>query len=482
MIFKTSQPDAAAGNPSPAPSKIYRVGSLSYTMRGLAALFAWLLWGDFCFVIMEAVVPSIIPLKFKSLGASNTIIVLFMSTLPYILNATVCPWVSFKSDRYRSRWGRRLPFIIRTAPFLALSLILIGYSTEIGGWMHHFFFSRSGTISVAAVTIGLVGLFVVSFQFFNMFVNSVFWYLFNDVVPQALMGRFLGLFRVVGGLAGMFFNFFIFRYAESHMKEIFLGAALLYFFGFGLMCLKIREGEYPPPPENIGGRKSLWSDVRTFMTECYGLKHYRVLFLAQIMLNLGIFACGSFNIFYLRDIGLDLAQIGKISGCGMALATVLTYPAGMLVDRFKPIRVMIAAVAGMTLIVTPLNFVFLFHNFSLAEAFYVYGAIWLLWQTCSAINGAAGLPMLMQFYPKERFGQFCSASSLVVSVSLTLGGLAAGGLFDFLKRLYHGSNFYYRFIPVWSFTFMFIALCVLLIVYRNWRRHGGPDHYVPPQI
>ena len=48
--------------------KPYHCGTLSYTKAGLFVLFAWLLWGDFCFTMMETVVPSIMPLKMKALG------------------------------------------------------------------------------------------------------------------------------------------------------------------------------------------------------------------------------------------------------------------------------------------------------------------------------------------------------------------------------------------------------------------------------
>jgi len=52
-------------------AKQYFVGTLSYTKVGLVWLFVWLLWGDFCFTLMEAVIPSIVPLKLKELGAPN---------------------------------------------------------------------------------------------------------------------------------------------------------------------------------------------------------------------------------------------------------------------------------------------------------------------------------------------------------------------------------------------------------------------------
>ena len=62
--------------------KTYRCGTLTYTKIGLFALFAWLLWGDFCFTLMEAVVPTVLPLKLKGLGAPNWMIGVIMATLP----------------------------------------------------------------------------------------------------------------------------------------------------------------------------------------------------------------------------------------------------------------------------------------------------------------------------------------------------------------------------------------------------------------
>ena len=50
-----------------------------------------------------------------------------------------------------------------------------------------------------------------------------------------------GALRVVGAVATALYNYFIFQYAESHAREIFIAASILYLVGFGLMCLKVRE-------------------------------------------------------------------------------------------------------------------------------------------------------------------------------------------------------------------------------------------------
>ena len=116
---------------------IFRAGTLTYTKGSLAVLFFWLLWGDFCYVLMESVGPSIIPLKYKALGASNTEVGLILGTIPATLYMVLNPIVSFQSDRFRSRWGRRIPFVFFTVPPLVLCLIGLAYADKFGFWLHH---------------------------------------------------------------------------------------------------------------------------------------------------------------------------------------------------------------------------------------------------------------------------------------------------------------------------------------------------------
>ena len=177
--------------------KTYHCGTLTYTKAALTVLFAWMLWGDFCYTLMESVVPSILPLKLKSLGCSNWTMGFILSTIPGALGMTIGPYISFKSDRYRSRWGRRIPFIVWTIPFLCLSLALLGWCDDICVLLQ-----KNSTFlnqfSPVTVTIALIIIFMAMFQFFNDFVNTAFSYLFNDVVPPQFLSRFMGLSRIAG--------------------------------------------------------------------------------------------------------------------------------------------------------------------------------------------------------------------------------------------------------------------------------------------
>jgi len=462
---------------SVSTSKTYSVGTLIYNRKGLIVLFAWMLWGDFCFTLMEAVVPSILPLKLGALGASNTIIALIMTTLPGILNTTICPWVSFKSDRYRSKWGRRIPFIIYTIPFLTLCLVLLGFSEQIGIWVHSIAFAKKGLFSASAISIFIIGVFMVGFQFFNMFVGSVYWYLFNDVVPEQFLGQFLGLFRVVGSLAGVLFNMFIFQYAETHMTHIFVGAALLYLFGFSLMCFKVKEGEYPPPPSNVDGKAGLISGIKTFCVECFSLRFYWYMFGITACSAIGVSVMG-FWIFFVKDIGLSVKDYGQIMAIAGIVGMCLTYPAGIVADKYHPLRVQLVT-KSILLCIWPLFLYFLFST-NTKSVYMIYLTIALVQLPASALYHAAVIPALMRLFPKERYGQFCSADAMVRSVGTICGGLLAGATFDLIKWYLNGSNYTYRLLPAWYFVFDFLAFLCLINVYRGWKKYGGLNNYVPP--
>ena len=457
--------------------KLFRAGTLTYTKASLLSLFAWLLWGDFCFTLMESVVPSILPLKLTHLGASNTLIGILITTLFSAMNFIMNPVLSFRSDRFRSRWGRRIPFLIFATPFIAMFLVLMAYADSIGPWLHDIL---PGSWSVNQITIALLALLIVGFQFFNLFVSSIYYYLFNDVVPEALLARFMSLFRVVGTLAGSLYTFFIFQYAENHFREIFLGSALLYLVVFTLMCLRVKEGKYPPPPPNLENRRGLLAAAKTYAVECFTHRVYwNIFFVSSFCATSGCILV--FYVFFYKSLGLTLADYGKLYGvAGMATALLL-YPAGILADRYHPIRISIIGQA-MLLVITPVNLIFLFWSFTPDATFWVLAATTVLTIPATAIYQAGELPMFMRLLPRERYGQFSSAAAMVRSIALIVGGLLAGTFMDLMKWIYHGDTYYYRYAPLWAIVFQGIGLIFLFRLKHEWKKHGGPNHYVPPQV
>lgn len=479
LIEPNSAASAASGAPAhKSNADRYSAGTLHYTRFGLVALFGWLLWGDFCFILMETVVPSVLPLKLQSLNASNVVIGMLISTVPSLMNFMINPVVSFRSDRYRSRWGRRIPFLFWATPPLTVFLILLGYSEPIGRWLHGAVVARMTAVSPEATVLTLIAVFMVGFQIFNMFISSVYYYLFNDVVPEAFLGRFVSLFRIVGAAAAAVFNFYLFPHAQTHMKEIFLGAGLIYFVAFMLLCWKVREGNYPPPPPNIDGGHGPLAAARTYLAECFTHRFYWWFFVSNAMFDVSL-CVAPFILYQQRAVGVDLEMIGKMTAWAGLLSMALLYPAGVLSDRVHPLRVMLVAV-GLMAVLAPFGLIWLVIEPTPKLALRLTVAQVFLSLPLAVLYKASILPMYMRLLPKDRYGQFGSADAMVRSLSVVVAGPIVGLMMDLMKWRYAGDPFYYRYAPLWTVVLLSLSFSFLWLVYRYWKRHGADHSFEPP--
>ncbi len=461
----------------------YKAGTLEYTMAALMVMSLWVLWGDVCVSLMESVEPSVLPVMLKELKAPNTVVSFYVLTIVNIFAATLCPILSFKSDRYRSKRGRRIPFLSFSAPFIALFMILTGYTFEIGSFLHTNFFPGA---SERIVTLALLGFLVVGYQFFNMFVLSIYYYLFNDVIPEQFLGRFMAVFKAVGTGAAAVFQFFIFPHVETHGKEIFIGLGIVYFVGFTIMCLKVKEGEYPPPAP-IEKRKdtflaSIIASVRTYMKECFCHKFYRYFYISNAAMMVS-YTLGPFAFYRNLEVGLTLRDMGTISGISTLVTAFLLIPAGYYVDKRHPVRVGLYAMA-VGLILAPLQALFLLRldHTGVLIVFICTQAIQL---PTGIIFQASEFPFMMRVLPRSRFGQFCSANALVRSGVVIVSSMSIGVMMDLLKVYFEKTlgipgDYYYRLIFLWPLVFVSIALYFRFKLYKMWLKLGGDDNYLPP--
>jgi MFS family permease len=472
-------PPAISDATGTGPGKVYRAGTLAYTKPALAVLFFWLLWGDFCYFLMEAVVPSIMPLKFKALEASNTLIGLVVVSIPMSMGLVANPIISYQSDRCRSRWGRRIPYILFSVPFLVISLIGLGFGLEITGHLRGILGPLVAGWSPNTLAIAVISVLMILFSFFNTFVNAVYWYLFNDVVPEHLLARFMSFFRLVSLGTGSLYQLFIFQYANTYSTWIFVGAALIYLFGFGLMCLNVKEGKYPPPPENMDGKTGVVSAVKTYAQECLGHRLYWYQFLSQ---TFG--ACGAsilvYSIFGSLALGLSLQQIGTIASAGTITTACLMPVSGWLADRYHPIRLVLASSLFNFVVLCPLGLIWLFWIPSPTVVFWYFMATTVL---LGAPNGALSLvgdpPLLMRLFPRSRYGQFCSANNLWRSIGFAGGAPLAGMYLDFVTS-HSKTSCPYFFIPYWQMACSALSVVCIYHLYQTWKALGGDEAYTPP--
>jgi MFS family permease len=428
----------------------FRAGTLEYTKGGLLLLFFWLLWGDFCQTLMEQVAPQLVPLLLKDNGAGNKEIAFLMATFGSILATVGVPIISTWSDNLRTRYGRRRPFLLLATPPTAISLAVMPFIPDFTLWLlGHSWAAKILSYSPVAPVILLLGVVVIGYTIFNMFIMSIFFYFFVDVVPEVYFSRFLALFRVVSTIAVFLFNFFLFGLAETHMKEIFVGLALLYLVFYMVATWKVKEGDYGPPQP----KESLPKTIANYFRVCFRDPYFLWIFAMSVVYQTGN-ASNMFQIFFFRDeLGLDLDTIGKMRAWPSLVCVALAYWCGSLADRFHPVRMLPWAL----LVWAATNLV----------AFFAIHGQWSMLVGLSLISVAgffggicqgASLPRL---FPKNQYGQFSSANALVQSFAGIFTSMLVGIAFDQLPS--------YRLCFLWTAFFFAASAFLAWRVYRNWR-------------
>lgn len=421
------------------------VGTLHYTKAGIIMLFFWLMWNDFCLVLKGAV-PSLVPILLKDLGATNAQMALFMGTFTGMLTIWINPVVSTWSDRHRGPQGRRRPFLFFAAPFCALFLCAIPFMPHLAPYIG---------VKTASGVIALVGLAFIGFTVFNSVISAIFSYYYWDVVPMVLLGRFNSIAKIVTTVAGFLWSFFIFGLAEKHMQGVFAGISALFLVVYTFSLWKVKEGDYPPPPPRK--KEALLAPVRRYFVECFSQSYYLWVFGAGVMFQIGNFT-NMYQIFYFRDtLGLSLDTVGKMSAWPALLIVLIAYPAGALMDKLNPIRLVAPSLVACSLVNLGCFF-FLRGPWTLLVWVGLLGIMMFFFQISYGV-------MNVEVFPREKIGQFCSANQISASLVALPMTYFVGMLVDYIKD--------YRYTFMWSAVFQLLAAAMFYKVYRNWVREGG---------
>lgn len=460
-------PAPSAASPSLAPGsvseKTWRNGTLVYRRAELVTLFCWLLWGDFALSLKDRSIPSLVQLQLQKLEASDLLSGLLIGSLPAVIGLVVLPVVGYRSDRHRGPRGRRIPYLLGFSALAVLSMLGLAASPWLGQWLHLGLGARSP--GLADCTLIFFSAAWTLFEFASIVLaGSLITAFINDVVPHALLGRFYGLFRALSLIAGAAFNYWGLSRAENHLTWVFLGMAVLYGVGFTLMCLKVKEGEYPPPPAPAERGRPLGA-VLTYLRESFAQSYYWWVFLAIMVSWMALVPFTLFSVFFAKSVQMDMATYGKLWSLTYLCSLVLAYPLGMLADRIHPLRLSAWLMLLYSLATLCAGF-FAVDAKSFGVALVVQGVLSGGWQTASA-------SLAQRLFPEGRFAQLASAMGIV-------GGLTGIGLPLLVGWILDRSGHVYRYTFLMNSALSFLALGFTLVLWRRFRALGGPSHYVAP--
>lgn len=451
--------------------KIYRAGTLTYTLGGVVVLFFWLLWGDFAWSMKDRGIGSAATIIVKQIGISDLWYSLFIVAYPSFTNIFLMPIISYKSDRYRSRWGRRIPFLFFTTPFVVLGIIGVGLSTVLGRYLHELV----PALSLHAASLAVFAVAWISLDFGATMSGAIAGALYNDVVPKELIGRFYACFRAISLGAGIIFNYFLVGKVEQYAVWICLGLGLLYGIGLFSLCLKVKEGEYPPPPaeeKKQGGMEHFFSSVKIYFKECFSQPYYLWVFFGFIIGSISASPVNIYTVFYCQEVGLSMEGMGEVIALTYVISFSLCYFLGNLADRFHPIRMMILSLALYGAVMV-FGCVYAVDKTTWAVFLLVHGVLSGVFFTLSA-----SYPM--RLLPRERFATLNSACSMLWAIVNVVSAPIYGGILEILSR-YH-VKVHYRYTFLMGGVLAALGIAVLLVVYRGFKRYGGDANYQAPEV
>jgi MFS family permease len=302
-------------------------------------------------------------------AVTETLTTIFMGTL---------------SDRTRSKWGRRKPFIL-------FGYVLWGLMTAL--------FPMNAMLKTASMAVLGVILTDSLMTFFGSTANDAAFNAWTtDVTPSQKRGKVEGILnlclfvaQIISNVAaGVFidqFGYFIFFY--------FLGGLVMI---AGLVAgLALREA---PTDQENAPIKSFWTEIG----ELFSLKTIRenkqlfILLILIMVTGIGMQVAFPYLIIYLNhNLGITKTQYSIIGGVILILSGALAVPLGLLADKWNK-----KAMLALAIVVSSVG-CFLFGQFRSIPLLAFAG---VLWQAFSVAISIASVAWLKGLLPEQSRGRF----------------------------------------------------------------------------
>ncbi len=337
--------------------------------------------------VFDTITPDPRPVAWMVAGSAIT------ATLTTLLMGTL-------SDRTRSRWGRRRPFIL-------FGYILWGLSTIL--------FPTVAYIKVTSLAVIMVVLADSVMTFFGSTANDAAFNAWTtDIATSDQRGRIEGVLNlsvfiaqiVAMVAAGMLIDavgYFIFFYV---LGGIVLVTGLV--AGYFLHDTPLPETETTHPP--------FWSEFASLfnMDTLRNNRELFVLLLFIMVTSIGMQVSFPYLIVYLENyIGVSKSEFSIIGGAVMVGSAIVAIPFGILADKWNK-----KAMLAIAIVVSALGGILL----SLVKTLPLLAFTGFLWQAFSVAVSVASVAWLKDLLPEQNRGKFLGIRMIFwIAIPMVLG-------------------------------------------------------------
>jgi maltose/moltooligosaccharide transporter len=377
-------------------------------------------FGFFGISIIWPLFNSLIPPMLEDLGLS-AVLVGFILTWDNIINMFVQPWVGSQSDRTRTRFGRRKPWLMLGSPLAALFFILVPFVREN--------FILIG-LAILGTNIGMA-----------LFRAPTIAYL-GDLFKPEDRSKANGVINLMGGLGGA-----IALFGGGALYK--LGVPLPFIVGSGVMLIAVlivlvyvREPQVEFSETSRQNEPTLMDNLRQVFT---GTDKSGLYLLAAIFCwFVGWNAMEAFFTIYARNVlQIDVGTGTQMLTAFAATLILFAIPSGLIATRFGRKPTIITGLSGM---LAGLIAGFLIRDQTiLLITLAIMGAFW-------ALVNINSLPMVYDLGGEEVIGSLTGLYYFSSSAAAITGPILAGWIIDLSGHT-----------AIWPFSALFLFAAGLLM-------------------
>lgn len=331
------------------------------------------------------------------------------------------------SDRTRSRWGRRKPFIL-------IGYILWGISTVL--------FPTTAYIRTTSLAVAMVVIADSVMTFFGSTANDAAFNAWTaDIASSSIRGRVEGVLNLATFLAQI-----ISMTAAGALIDSVGYFAFFYSLGGIVILSGVVAGsllqDSPVPNGAMEVRGSFLSEFSSLF-QWQTIRQNRTLFLLLLFImisSIGMEVSFPYLIIYLENfIGITKTQFSIIGGAVMVGSAIFAIPFGLLADRWSRRKMIMAAITGSAIGGIA---------FSFARAIPALALTGLAWQALNMAAGIAAVAWLKDLLPVESRGKFLGIRMIFwIAIPMVVGPWIGSSLIRYfgVPTTLHGEA---GFIPV----------------------------------
>lgn len=376
--------------------------------------------GFFGVSIVWPIYNTYMPIFYDKFTDSNTLIGWLM-TLDNWLALSLTPLIGFVSDRTRTRFGRRIPYLLVGAPISALFLLMIPI-----GW------ASSLPLLVGAAI--LMNLAMASWR-------SPIVALMPDVTPPELRSKANGIINFMGGL-----GYIAATFGGSILYKLYPGYP---FFGSALLLLAVALAFFLWIREPEGSSEKAERFQFGFIRDRSAI----FMLLAIFCWFVGYNSLETFIALYGKNyLGMHEADVGGLLTFSGAAFLLFAIPAGFLADgvgRWKGLGRRFTIMGGLSIMIAA--FVLLGVQSDLKAAWFLFPLVGFGWSWVN-INS---YPMITQMAGPGQIGAYTGMYYLFSSLANIAGPPLFGAVFDRYGYQY--------FFPLAIFFMALAVICMMLV-------------------